>query len=599
MESPELAHLELLAEVDTLVAQLDRWSSDAPDWHTAQTCGALVNRLSQRVHSLRIRLESPLVVATLGGTGTGKSSLINALVGSDVAPVGRQRPTTLRPRLICRPDLTPQMLGIDPSSVELVQCDSPALGELVLLDCPDPDTTEETDSPGTNLARLRGLLPHCDVLLVATTQQKYRSARVADELFSAASGARLVFVQTHADTDDDIREDWRQVLQDRYSVGRIFLVDSPAALADAQAGLQPRGEFGELVELLTRQLVGAAGNRIRRANFLDLLGDTLEACSRRIDAALPAVQRLGVEIEDQRARLASRLAAEMRSELLASRRQWESRLVGRITSHWGFSPFAVLLRLFQGLGGLIFGAVIVRARTPAQMALLGAMEGARAWRRRKKRLAAETGVSRVATGCWEESELHSAAVILDGYAAEADVPREGSTAARITAESAEASAAFVERAGVELEDVIGKVAAKHTGWFTRWRYELLLCGMLGFLLYRPGRNFFYDFLFTETSQQPFGLEVYLSSGFWFLAWCGLLLWAFTSRLRRGLRQQVNELAQGWNTAASAAGIFRTLEEECRRVDNFRHQLARLRRTVADLRHRLALPDDRLGHRMDQ
>src|SRR5271155_1122808 len=49
-----------------------------------------------------------------------------------------------------------------------------------------------------------------------TTQQKYRSARVAEELAAAAPGARLVFVQTHADQDADIRNDWRQTLDPRY-----------------------------------------------------------------------------------------------------------------------------------------------------------------------------------------------------------------------------------------------------------------------------------------------------------------------------------------------------------------------------------------------
>ena len=91
--------------------------------------------------------------------------------------------------------------------------------------------------PGTNLARLRELLPQCDVLLVTTTQQKYRSARVNEELAAAATGARLIFVQTHADTDEDIRADWRRVLAPTYQVSEMFFVDSPAALADAQAGM--------------------------------------------------------------------------------------------------------------------------------------------------------------------------------------------------------------------------------------------------------------------------------------------------------------------------------------------------------------------------
>ena len=68
------------------------------------------------------------------------------------------------------------------------------------------------------------------MLLVATTQQKYRSARVAEELAAAAAGAKLVFVQTHADCEDDIRADWHRLLADRHEVGHIFLIDSLAAL---------------------------------------------------------------------------------------------------------------------------------------------------------------------------------------------------------------------------------------------------------------------------------------------------------------------------------------------------------------------------------
>ncbi len=113
MPADELAQLELLSELDALLERLDRWVQNAPDWQPAETCRAMVRRLDKRIAAMRVRWEAPLVVAMLGGTGTGKSALINALLGAEAVQTGRQRPTTTRPTLICRNDITPEMLGID------------------------------------------------------------------------------------------------------------------------------------------------------------------------------------------------------------------------------------------------------------------------------------------------------------------------------------------------------------------------------------------------------------------------------------------------------------------------------------------------------
>ena len=68
----------------------------------------MVKRLNERVEGMRIRWDAPLVVATLGGSGSGKSALINALLGEEVVQTGKQRPTTTRPTVICRADITPK-----------------------------------------------------------------------------------------------------------------------------------------------------------------------------------------------------------------------------------------------------------------------------------------------------------------------------------------------------------------------------------------------------------------------------------------------------------------------------------------------------------
>lgn len=599
----ELAHLELLADVDSLMSDLETWGDRAPDWPAARHARALIKRLAERTSTLRVRLDAPLVVATMGGTGTGKSTLVNALVGFEVSQSGRQRPTTRQPTLICRPDLSPEQFGIDPDSVLLVQRDVPALRDLVLIDCPDPDTTEDAEQPGTNLARLRELLPHCDVLLVVSTQQKYRSARVNDELAMAAPGARLVFVQTHADVEEDIRDDWRQVLSEDYATGEIFFVDSLSALADAKAGVQPRGEFARLLEFLGRELAGTPAKRIRRANFLDLVSQTLAACRERIDASAPAIEQLEAGIAEQRGRLAAQLARQMHDELIRSRRLWESRLLGEIATHWGFSPFSCVLRVYQGLGGLLSSATLMRARTPAQLALWGAMEGGRRFRSRRQESHAEAATARAVALGWDEGQLRTSAIIVDGYAAEAGFSREEAHLAVVEREAAAAGATLVSSASAELQALVSRLAARHTPSTVRWRYELALGGLLVLLLYRFGRNFFFDSWlaaelgFSEHAQPVLGTDFFLASAIVLLLWCGVLLWAFTSRLRRGVRGEIDSLSTRWNNPQLASAVFSGLDARCRAVHHFRQDLERLERRVTDMQHRLQAPEPRLGHRI--
>lgn len=82
-----------------------------------------------------------LAVAMAGATGSGKSSLVNAICGRPVAAVGVQRPTTSK-SLAAIPrdtsvDLEPfvQLLGVD----ETVVVDS--LEDVIVVDLPDMDST--------------------------------------------------------------------------------------------------------------------------------------------------------------------------------------------------------------------------------------------------------------------------------------------------------------------------------------------------------------------------------------------------------------------------------------------------------------------------
>ena len=573
--------------------RLERWAATAPAWETAHLCRRMVDHFSQRTASMRQRFGMPLIVATLGGTGTGKSSLINALLGAEVVQAGKERPTTDRPVFVCHPEIDPRQWGIDTSGMILEKHHLPALERLVLIDCPDPDTTENEQLRETNLARLRVVLPICDVILITGTQQKYRSRRVADELAEAAPGARLIFVQTHADRDVDIREDWQTVLAERYEPGRIFLVDSVAALKARLAGKPTPQDFTDLFHLLTRDLNEEAAIRIRYANFADLAEETIHFCHRQVEEHWPPVERLRDKILEERRLLGQRLAERMREELVRDRRLWESRLIGRVASQWGYSPFSLVLRVYQGLGSLISGALLARARSIPQLAVWGVFEGTKTLKKWKNGRRGTPGASIVTY--WEEGNLRESAMILAGFVQDARLLSENCTPESALRESTKAGAAFIEEVSRELEKICDRLARRNNTWRVRVFYETLLGGMLLFLLFRPAKNFFWDTIF-DAKVPLLGVDYYLISFFWLLAWSAGLLGLFTFMLRQGLDREITETAATWSRATGLASLFHGLEMETNHIVAFRLEIDSLAAYMEQMNQMAEKLDKRLGHR---
>lgn len=596
-QSPELEQLKMLAEVDELIDRLNVFSEGEGEWAPANNCRALLRRLLGRVRTLRVRLESPLVVATFGGTGTGKSTLVNALVGHEVSRSGRQRPTTTRPILIVHPETELEPLNLPLESFEIKQVDTAILRDIVMIDCPDPDTSE-TEAAGSNTAILREMLPHCDVLMYVSTQQKYQSARVIDELADAAAGCRLVFVQTHADVDSDIRDDWRKRLEGKYEVPDMFFVDSLRAMKEHQAGQRPSGDFSRLQSLLTTQLSSSHRVQVRRANLIDLIHSALAHCQTRLEGESEHVLKLREVLEEQRSKLTSHMASQLREELLVSRNLWERRLLTSVTDHWGFSPFSAILRFYNGIGGFIASFTLFRARTSAQMALIGAMQGAKWLANRAKEQSADGQLDRIASFGLSDNELQESQFVIAGYLRSAGMDAELIDRSSIDAlrhEAARVEDQFLGDARRKVDGIIEELAVKNTGWFTRWWYEILFLAYLVFVLFRVGRNFFYDSMFV-TDSKLLSTDFYIPALIFFVLWSGILVMAFTMRLRRGLQGRIRELADELASFRIASGLFPGLERACQKVERDRTELDNLAARTTTFRDRLADSPNGLGGR---
>lgn len=585
MSDSNLAQLEMFSQIDELIRRLDEWTDSDSSWEPVNHCRALIRRVLERLQTLRLRLEAPLVVAAFGGTGTGKSTLVNALVGRDCVQSGRARPTTRQPVVVAHPATELETVGLPLEDCHVVRCDAAILRDIIIIDCPDPDTSE-SESPGTNLERLRQLLPHCDVLIYTSTQQKYRSARVGAELGQAATGCRLLFVQTHAELDDDIRADWRKQLEGHYRVPDMFFVDSVQALKEQQTDQPSGGDFARLQDVLSTRLAASERLHVRRANVIDLIHAVLERCRERLSDAWPAVEQLEKALEEQRNRLIATMSGRLRDELQVSRNLWERRLLTRATQAWGVSPFSSVLRLYNGLGNLIASASLFRARSSVQMALIGAWQGTRWLSERRKEQAAETQLQQLASLGLDDGLLRESQLVVSGYVREAHLDPalvEQHSLEALRRSAAQVEDQFLGDAGSRIDDLVGSLATRHVGFFTRAFYELSFLAYVGFVLYRVGRNFFYDSFFHDAPL--FAVDFYVSAGLFFVLWSGLLVMAYTQRLRRGLKSEIEGLANELASSQFSGGLYPHLEQCCRTVRMQRERLDAIGATTDDLRRR--------------
>lgn len=598
----ERTQLALLRELDELLLQIQQWQQVDMTWQPAALLRRNVAAVTERVRTLRVRLDAPLVVATFGGTGTGKSSLVNALLGEEVSHSGRERPTTRQPVLLVHQDLDLQGTGLDLADVQVSRLDAPLLRDILLVDCPDPDTSGQAD-PGSNLAMLRRILPHCDVLLYVSTQQKYRSDRISEELLQAAGGCRLIFVQTHADLDTDIREDWQRHLSERFEAPRIFLVDSRQALLDQREGRPVVAGFAELQEFLRQQLGSTRRLAIRRASLTDLLDQVFAEGQRSYDEGLPRVQRLRQAMQELQEQLRAEMSSTLTRELLQNRGLWERRLAAAVVDRWGLSPFSALLRLSSGLGGLLTSLSLLRARSSVQMALIGAAQGARWLKGLREEQAEGESISRLSSLGIPDHLLQEASLKVSRYRAEAGLPVEQEqqpALMRLRQQLVRMEDSFLGDVGQEVERQISRLAERMTSPARRWLADLVFLLYPLFVIVRMGHNFFWETCLapllgrSSVAAPLLTVEFYIPAVFFLLVWCGLGLFFFAAGLRRRLQSAIQDLADRLAEGQLAEGLFPQLEQQCEQVQRDAQRLQSLQESVAGLRRHLSDSELPLG-----
>ncbi len=567
------------AAFDILVDGLGRWAGSLTEWPPGRRVAAEWEAIAPRLERTRRELSRVLVVGVIGGTGTGKSTLVNALARGEVTAASDAfRPTTIQPVVVTAPDVDISWLPLAEMGARVSRSESPAVANIVLVDCPDPDTQAEGPPPeagdqrpsATNRNRelLAKVLPACDVLLLVATVQKYRSWIVAREVAAFAPGRPLLFVQTHASRDPDIRNDWRQELERQgLVVPPIFRIDAVEAADRAAAGLEPEPGFAELLAAIDSELVGRAARRVRRMGALELAAWFMRQASGQLDALREPARQLQDGVARERARLEGILAAGVDQRLRAGRTAWQRLVADEVIDRWHGGPFAGFLHVTAAVGSLWrrmrpSGGFVGRllAGQPADVAA-----GKGGWR-----TVEELGLA--------AAEVEQSRSILVGLAKRAAVGEPLVGRARLDQPSLPATAgAVVDRAAdwlsAGIEQLVADRRERIGSRLAHWTFEILFSSLLVFVLVRAGWSFFHGNLWEGRPVSGIG---FLQEAFvWVILWGLVLRWLLLVLVRAGLNRDISGLVQGLPEAKLIDPLVADFAKAAERLQDYLAQGERL------------------------
>ncbi|HEX6967590.1 MAG TPA: GTPase [Micromonosporaceae bacterium] len=275
-------------DVDRLLARIDALTRllDAAENHLPAERLVAARTVVERAGARLARSRDHTVVALAGATGSGKSSLFNALARQELSPVGVLRPTTgvTHAGVWGPPAGAAELLdwiGVPPRHRFIAGGDEPdeALRGLVLLDLPDFDSIERTHRAEVN--RLLGLV---DLVVWVLDPQKYADRLVHRNYLREFGRHKDVTVIVFNQADVLGRTELSRVLDDlRHLLAGDGLADVPLL---ATSTLEP-ASVDPLRTVLERAVAGRQAALRRLAADLDVVGDDLAGL---LDAAPPGTQ---------------------------------------------------------------------------------------------------------------------------------------------------------------------------------------------------------------------------------------------------------------------------------------------------------------------
>ncbi|WP_301925711.1 GTPase [Corynebacterium glaucum] len=304
--TPDAAHPDLTDPTVSVRRLRDTLAATSLPDETQADGKALVNQFDDYILPRLANLDAPLLAVIGGSTGSGKSTLVNALLRERVSNPGVIRPTTRQPVLVANPQdadwfNSPEVLpglarshgaGDEQSTtLRVVETQSIPAG-LSLLDAPDFDSIDDR-----NRALASQLLAAADLWIFVTTPARYADQMVWNFLNDAAGrGIEVVVVLNRVDdvAAQTVPADLRRMMDEAGLDGAtVFTVPFVPGLG--QEAQVANDEFlgAELVAQLRNYLGNLAEDTAARRA---VAGKTVAGA---IDGALTRVEQLAARRERQ------------------------------------------------------------------------------------------------------------------------------------------------------------------------------------------------------------------------------------------------------------------------------------------------------------
>ncbi|MBK9126532.1 MAG: GTPase domain-containing protein [Phycisphaerales bacterium] len=278
----------------------------------------------------------PLVVAFFGGTGVGKSSLLNRVAGQALARTGVERPTSREVTVYLHEAVRlaelPTHLPVERTQV--VRHSAARWRDVAWLDAPDVDSVEQD-----NRALALAWLAHVDLVCYVVSPERYRDDAGWRVLRRRQHRHGWLFVMNRSDEGDPTQaDDFARILREAG-------FERPALVSTCCVEPAPdsaRDEFNRLVETVDALRSARGVEALERVGLRARLAD-LHAALRA--AMLP----LGGDADWQRLDIAAARAAGQAVETILAGTEYALRGVAARFATGDSGPLA---RLSKTIGGL-------------------------------------------------------------------------------------------------------------------------------------------------------------------------------------------------------------------------------------------------------